>query len=93
MLDFLILLFGWFYAFLVIFTVIVIPVAMLVFFIVSLCRFVSAKKKNRQVPGTFDKNQIMIRTIVLVVSSVLVLVPLALMIGIILLFTGAIAFM
>ena len=93
MLEFLIHLFGWIYAFFVIFTVIVIPVAMLVFFIVSLCRFVSAKKKNRQAPGTFNKNQITMRTIALVVSSVLVLVPMALMIGIILLCTGAIAFM
>ena len=89
MLEFLFYLISLFYLFLFI----VPPVAILVFFIVSLCRFVSAKKKNKRSPGTFSNNQILLRTIALAVSSVFVLVPLALTVGIILLFTGAIAFM
>lgn len=48
-----------------------IPAVFLVFFGVSLFRFISAKKQNKNSPGTFSPGEIKKRMIFLIVSAVL----------------------
>ena len=70
-----------------------IPVAVIVFFVISLIRFLCAKRKNRMVPGTFSEAQLKARRLCLIVSSVVA----GIMVIVVLTFVGllfmAIAFM
>ncbi len=70
-----------------------IPAAAIVFFFVSLFRFLSAKKKNRLEPGSVSRESMRLRTIMLILSSVIAGVLLAVVIGIVLLMMMAVAYM
>ena len=71
----------------------VIPVGVLAFFIVSLFRYLSAKRQNKQAPDTFSPEDIRRRLILLIVSAVILGVMVAVVIGFIALLFMAVAFM
>ncbi len=50
---------------------VVLPIAQIVFFAVSLYRFKSAKKENKKIPHTFSEEEIAKRKSVLTIASVL----------------------
>ena len=70
-----------------------IPAAVIAFFVVSLIRYLRAKKKNRNMPGTYTDTQLKARRLCLIVSSVIA----GVMVTVVLAFVGllfmAIAFM
>lgn len=70
-----------------------IPVLAIVFFAVSLCAFCTARHKNKKVPGTYSEKQIWVRTVLLIVSSVIFGALLLMVLGIAVLLTMAVAFM
>ena len=49
----------------------ILPAASVVFFAVSLVRFLTARRKNKRIPGTFSEQQMKNRQICLVISSVI----------------------
>ena len=57
------------------------PVGIVVWFIISLSRFVSAKRQNKINPNTFSKSQITTRKVMLIVSSVLFGILVSLLLG------------
>ena len=69
------------------------PLAGLVFFICSLVAYISAKKKNETAPGTYTPEQITTRKILLIVSSVILGVIVAIVVGFMALLATAITFM
>lgn len=70
-----------------------IPVAALVFFIVSLCRFVSAKRSLKENPESIAPEDMQRRKLLLQVSSVIAGVFVAVIGGIAALLFTAVAFM
>lgn len=70
-----------------------IPVAAILFFIVSLCLFLSARKQNKQQPGSVSAQTLRKRKIMLIVSSVIAGVLAAIVIAFIALLYMAVAFM
>lgn len=70
-----------------------IPVAAILFFIVSLCLFLSARKQNKQQPGSVSAQTLRKRKIMLIVSSVIAGVLAAIVIVFIALLYMAVAFM
>lgn len=58
-----------------------IPVAALVFFVVSLCRFISAKSKNKKEPGAFSAEEMKTRKMLLIISALIVGVLVAVVIA------------
>lgn len=70
-----------------------IPVAAILFFIVSLCLFLSARKQNKQQPGSVSAQTLRKRKIMLIVSSVIAGVFAAIVIAFIALLYMAVAFM
>lgn len=70
-----------------------IPVAAILFFIVSLCLFLSARKQNKQQPGSVSAQTLKKRKIMLIVSSVIAGVLAAIVIAFIALLYMAVAFM
>lgn len=70
-----------------------IPTAFLVGFGISLYRYLSAKRRNKQTPGTFSPEEIKKRSTVVIVLAVTLGVLLAVVIGFIVLIYMAIAFM
>ena len=70
-----------------------IPVAAILFFIVSLCLFLSARKQNKQQPGSVSAQTLKKRKIMLIVSSVIAGVLAAIVIVFIALLYMAVAFM
>lgn len=60
---------------------------------VSIYRYVSAKNKNKQIPGTYSPEEMKKRTAVLIVMAVIGGMLAAIVIGCIALLTGAVAFM
>ena len=70
-----------------------IPAISIVLFIISLYRYISAKKQNEKAPGTFSAGEIKKRKIFLIVLSVIVGVPTAIAIGFIAIMFMAIAYM
>lgn len=70
-----------------------IPVAAILFFIVSLCLFLSARKHNKQQPGSVSAQTLRKRKIMLIVSSVIAGVLAAIVIAFIALLYMAVAFM
>lgn len=69
------------------------PVLALIFFIVSLCRFIYAKKKNKIQPGWFGVAEMRKRKRLLVISSVIAGVFAAVIVGLAILLYTAVAFM
>jgi len=70
-----------------------IPVAAILFFIVSLCLFLSARKQNKQQPGSVSAQTLRKRKIMLIVFSVIAGVLAAIVIAFIALLYMAVAFM
>lgn len=70
-----------------------IPVAAILFFIVSLCLFFSARKQNKLQPGSVSAQTLRKRKIMLIVSSVIAGVLAAIVIAFIALLYMAVAFM
>ena len=70
-----------------------IPVAAILFFIVSLCLFLSARKQNKQQPCSVSAQTLKKRKIMLIVSSVIAGVLAAIVIVFIALLYMAVAFM
>ncbi len=70
-----------------------IPIAIIAFFAVSLCKYVSAKKKNKKTPGAVIAREMDRLKTVLIVSSVAAGVLLAAVIGITVLMYLAVAYM
>lgn len=70
-----------------------IPVAAIVFFVVSLLRYRSAKKSNMQTPGTYSKEQMKSRRELMIISSVIAGILVAVVIAYVCLVFLAVAFM
>jgi len=70
-----------------------IPVIAVICFVVSLISFCIARKRNKEVPGSYSDSQIKTRKIFLIISSVIAGILLAIVIGIIVLLYTAVAFM
>ncbi|MBR4292475.1 MAG: hypothetical protein IKT54_02570 [Clostridia bacterium] len=69
------------------------PAAILLFFICSLVAYISAKKKNKASPGTYTPEQITTRKIFLIVSSIILGVIVAIVVGFMALLATAVIFM
>ncbi len=70
-----------------------IPVGVLAMFVISLCRYTDAKKRNRTVPGTFSHEEIEKRKTMLIIFSVIAAAIFAIMTGLIILMSMALAHM
>ena len=70
-----------------------IPVAAIVFFVVSLCRFISAKSKNKKEPGIFSAEEIKNRKLLLIISLLIVGVLVAVVIAFIVVLSMAVMHM
>lgn len=70
-----------------------IPVILIVFFAVSLYRYVSAKNRNKAVPGTFAEDEMKRRKILLIASAFAAGILAAVVIGFAALLFMAVAFM
>lgn len=71
----------------------VIPFAAIIFFVVSLCQYLSAKKQNKRQPGSVSPQTLKNRKILLIVSSVIAGVLVAILITFVALLFMAVAFM
>ena len=71
----------------------VLPVALLSMFVTSICMYSLAKRRNKKAPGTYSDQQVRRRLVFLIVSSVIFGVFAMFVIGVIVLFSMAIAFM
>ena len=71
----------------------VIPVILIVFFGISLYRYVSAKNQNKVAPGTFSDDEVKKRKVILIVLSVISCVFVAIVIGFIALMFMSVAYM
>ena len=69
------------------------PLFTTVWFVVSLCRYLSAKKKNKQNPGTVPQKELRSRKILLILTAVLAGVFLAILLGLIAMAYMAVAYM
>ena len=69
------------------------PIGAVAFFITSLVRYLSARKKFRYGTGSVSKEELKKRRLFLIVSSVMMAVLLAVVIGFICLLVTAIAYM
>lgn len=70
-----------------------IPAAAIIFFVGSLCLYLSAKKQNKRQPGSVSSQTLKSRKIMLIVSSVIAGVLAAIVIAFIALMFMAVAFM
>ena len=70
-----------------------IPIGVLTFFIVSLVRFCRGRKANKLVPDTFSPEEMRARKTMLIVSSVIMGVLAAVVIGFTVLLFMAVAYM
>ncbi len=70
-----------------------IPIIAIAFLIVSICRYVSAVRKNKEKPDTFSAAEIKKRKTLLIISIIIMSVFAAVVIGLILLSFMAVAFM
>lgn len=70
-----------------------IPVLFLAFFIVSLVLYVSAVRKNKKVPGLYTKPQLTARKVMLITSSCLAGLMLAIVTAILALMYMVVAYM
>jgi len=70
-----------------------IPVAAIIFFVVSLCLYLSAKKQNKLQPGSVSAQTLRSRKIMLIVSSVIAGVLAVVVFAFVALMFMAVAFM
>ncbi len=70
-----------------------IPIILITLFFVSLCRYISAKSKNKAAPGSFSDVEIKKRRITLIVLSVIAGILIVVVVGYIGLILMSIAFM
>lgn len=70
-----------------------IPAIVFVLFVISLVRFVAAKRKNKKIQGSFSESEIKKRKIMLIIMSVIVGVLAVIVIGFIALLFMAVAYM
>lgn len=70
-----------------------VPIAALVFFLVSLCLYISAKNQERRLPGSVNPQTLQTRKVMLIVSSVIAGVLVAVLIGFMILVMSSIAYM
>ena len=70
-----------------------VPIAAVLFFGVSLWRFLSAKGANKKAPGTYTENQLAALRLVLILASVIAGVICAIVVGFICLMFMAVAYM
>ncbi len=70
-----------------------IPIASIVLLIISIYRYISAKKQNKAVPNTYSHDEIKKRRIMLIVMSVIVAVVVTIVVGFMLLLFSALAHM
>lgn len=70
-----------------------VPIAAVIFFVVSLVSFLTAKSSNKRTPGKFSESQIKTRLLLLIVSSVIAGVILAMVISFVALLYMAVAYM
>ena len=70
-----------------------VPVCAIIFFTVSLCRYISGRKQMEQNTGRISYAEMRMRRVLLIISSVLMLFPLFIIALLIALVTGAIPFM
>ena len=69
------------------------PVSAVIFFTVSLVKFISGKAQNKKIPNSVHPNKMYVRKICLIISSIILGFFVAALIAIIILFSGAISFM
>lgn len=69
------------------------PVAVLVLFVISLCRYLSAKKRNKAEPGRVSDTDLKKRRIMLIVTAALLGVLVAIVIALAALLSMAVAYM
>ena len=77
----------------VLFAFFTIPIASFIFFVCSLISFFTAKSRNKHSPGSYSMEELRIKKIALIVSSVIFGVILTVIIGFIVLLYSAVAFM
>ena len=70
-----------------------IPLAAVVFFVVSLCQFLTARSRNKKAPGSVPPDKLTLYRVLLIISSVIAGGMLAVVIGFIALLYMAVAFM
>ena len=70
-----------------------IPIAFVIFFIVSLCLFVCAIVKNKKKPGSVEESRVKLYKILLIISGIIVGVLAAVIISFIALLFLAVAYM
>ena len=70
-----------------------IPLAAILFFIISLCRYIRAKIINKKEPGRFSTEEMNKRKILLIVSSVIVGVLVAVVVAFVVMIYMAVAYM
>ena len=70
-----------------------IPIILIAMFVTSLCLYISAKRKNKAVPGTFPDNVVRKRRIMFIASSVISGVFTLIVVGFIALLFMAVAYM
>ena len=70
-----------------------IPLAAILFFIISLCRYISAKMKNKKEPCSFDTEEVNKRKKLLIISSVIVGVLAAVVVAFAVMLCMAVAYM
>lgn len=70
-----------------------IPLAILGFFAVSLIRYLSARKQERELPGSIPPQDMKTRKVLLIISAVIAGALVAMVIGLIALLYMAVAFM
>lgn len=70
-----------------------IPILLLALFVVSLYRYIAAKRQNKAVPGTFSDEEMKKRKAMLIMSAVMAGVLAAIVVGFMALLFMAVAFM
>ena len=73
--------------------IILIFLAVIAFFVISLVSFLVAKAKNRRVPGSCSNATVNTWMVMLIISSIILLLALVISIGFFILLSGAISFM
>lgn len=69
------------------------PVAAVVLFVVSLVRYIRARRANRRAPDTYNKRQMTDRLVWLIVTGVITGVMVLMIFGFVMLLMMAVAFM
>ncbi len=80
-------------AYLSVFAFLSVPVIAIIYFIISLVRYQSAKKKNKQLPDTYNKEEMKSRKRNLIISSCIAGILFAIIIAFVCLFFIGIAYM